>query len=99
VGPGVVGAGGPVVAAGVRRAGLALGPGARAVAAFGVGLNILARIVVERLAGFRVEAGRPGHVVGILLAQHERTVQAVERVIAAIARYVHDELAVFAADL
>src|SRR5215813_2417306 len=95
----MVGARRPVLATGVRRAGFALGTGARAVAAFGVGLNILARIVVERLAGFRVEAGRPGHVVGILLAQHERAVQAVERVIEAVARYMHDELALLAVDL
>src|SRR5215813_1383419 len=69
------------------------------MAAHGVGLHVFGRIVVERLAGLRVETGRPGHVVGVLLAEHERAVGAVERIVEAVAGDVDDELTILAVDL
>src|SRR5712672_3572784 len=68
------------------------------MAAWNVLLDVLGRIVVERAAGFRVEARRPGEFVDILLAGDERAVGAVERIEEAVARGMHDELAVLAVD-
>src|SRR5262245_54857961 len=77
----------------------ALGLGAGAVGVRVVELDIGIGIVVERPAGLGVEAGRPVHLVGVLLAGDERAVDAVERVEIAVARRMDDELAVFAVDL
>src|SRR5438477_8939609 len=69
------------------------------MAADGVFLHVLGRVVVERLAGLRVEAGRPVQLVDVLLAGDERAVDPVERIEEPVARRVHDELAVLAVDL
>ena len=94
----VVGARRPILAAVMGRAHPAHGRGARAVCPLGIDLHVLCRIVIERLAGLGVEAGRPGHLVDILLAGHERAVDAVERVVEAVARRMHDQLAILAVD-
>src|SRR5262249_40589066 len=93
----IVGAGRPVLAAGNGRALPARRIGART--AHAIGLHILGWIVVERLAGLRVEAGRPGQLVDILLAGHERPVVAIKRIIEAVAGGVDDQLAILAVDL
>src|SRR5262249_53221647 len=43
--------------------------------------------------------GRPGQLIDVLLAGHERAVDAVERIVETIARDVDDELAILAVDL
>src|SRR5262249_47311726 len=50
-------------------------------------------------SGLGIETGRPGQVVDVLLAQHERSIGAIERIIEAVARGVNHELAIFAVDL
>ena len=97
---GIVGAGLPVLAAVVRRAqAVALRLGARAMAARCVFLDVGIGIVVERPAGLGIEAGRPVQLVDILLAEDEGAVGAVERVVEAVARGMHDQLAVLAVHL
>jgi hypothetical protein len=49
-------------------------------------LHIGVGIVVERLAGLGIEAGRPVQLIDILLAEHEQAAGAVERVVEAVAR-------------
>src|SRR5262245_27824572 len=96
----MIGAGLPVLAAEMRGAQPpALRLGAAAVAAGRIFLHVGVGIVVERQAGFRVEPGRPVQVIDVLLAQDERAVGAVERVVEAVARSVHNELAILAIDL
>src|SRR5262249_23737066 len=89
---GIVGARRPVLAAIVGRAHppdrFRTGP----VSALGVDLHILGGIVVEGLAGLWIEPGRPGHVIDVLLAGHEGTVDAIQRVIEAVPRRMHHEL-------
>src|SRR5260221_6134748 len=62
-------------------------------------LDIAGRIVIERLAGLGVEAGRPVQLIDILLAGNEGAVGAVERVEEAVPRRVNEKLAVLAIDL
>src|SRR5262249_31609750 len=61
-------------------------------------LHVGVGIVVERPPGLRIEPGRPVELIDVLLAGHERAVGAVERVVEAVARGVHHELAVLAVD-
>src|SRR5262249_45381165 len=83
----------PVLAARVSRAKLvALRLGAAAVGALGIDLHVGVGIVVERAAGLGVEARRPIHVIGVLLAGDERTISAVERVEVAVAGGMDDKL-------
>src|SRR5262249_35549128 len=97
---GIVGGGLPVLAAEVRRAQpFALGLGTGAVAARRIFLHVGVRVVVERPAGLGIEARRPVQLVDVLLAEHERAVGAVERVVETVARRVHHELAILAVDL
>src|SRR5262249_4366009 len=55
-------------------------------------------IVAERAAGLGIKPGRPVHLVRILLAGDERAIDAVERVEEPVARRMHHELAVLAAN-
>src|SRR5262249_48815421 len=50
----------PVLAAGARGASLRWALAAQPMAAWGVDLHILVGVVVERLAGLRIEPGGPG---------------------------------------
>src|SRR5262249_6162814 len=71
----IIRAGLPVLAAEVRwTEPVALRPCARAMAARGVFLDVLSRIVIERAASFRIETGRPIELVDVLLAGDERAV-------------------------
>src|SRR5262249_23167744 len=68
----IVGARLPVFAAKMRRAQrVAVRVGAVAMAARGVFLDVLRRVIVERAPGLGIEAGRPVQLVDILLAGHE----------------------------
>src|SRR5579871_3926985 len=90
----------PVLATRVSRAKLlTLRLGATAVRALGIGLAVGVGIIVDRLACLGVEAGRPVHLVGVLLAGDEGAVGAIKRVEVAVAGGVHHELAVLAVDL
>src|SRR5256714_1902401 len=60
------------------------------------GLHVLGRIVVDRLAGFRVDALGPGHLGRILHGVEELAVRAIERVVEAVAIGVDEELAILA---
>src|SRR5215470_4089806 len=64
-------AGLPVLATEVRRTEVRGSLAAHAVRALGIDLYVLGRIVVERQAGFRIEARRPVELVDILLAGDE----------------------------
>ena len=67
--------------------------------AFGVELDVTARIVVDRFAGLRVDTLSPGHILDVLGRLEELAVQAVETVGEAVAAGMGDDLAVFAVDL
>jgi hypothetical protein len=64
-----------------------------------IDLHIDIGIVIERLAGLRVEAGCPVQCVDILLAGNKGAIGAVKHIEEAIARGMHDELAILAVDL
>src|SRR5262249_61536809 len=65
----------------------------------GVELDRRVGIVVDRLAGLRVDALRPGDLLLVLISAQELTAVAVERVVIAIAREVGDDLAILAIDV
>src|SRR5262249_30626413 len=62
-------------------------------------LHVLARIVVDRLAGLGIDALRPGHLVGILRRLQELAILPIQRVVEAIAIGVNEKLAIVAVDL
>src|SRR2546423_6914209 len=69
------------------------------MAANGVFLHVLGRIVIERTAGLGIEAGGPVQLIDVLLAGDERAIDPVERVEEPVAGGVHHQLAIFAIDL
>src|SRR5215831_744404 len=73
--------------------------GARAVAALVVYLHAAGRIIVDRPAGFGIEARRPIQLVYIRLTGDERAVGAVESVEETVARCMHHKLAILAINL
>jgi hypothetical protein len=76
------------------------GPSHRAIGkgrfAFGVDLDVAARIVIDRLTGLRVDTLSPGHILDVLGSLEELPVQAVETIGEAVAIVV---VACFAARL
>src|SRR5262249_46858331 len=62
-------------------------------------LHVLGGIVVDRLAGLRIDALGPGDLGGILHGFQELAVLPVERVVEAVAVGMDEELAVLAAEL
>src|SRR5499427_6805137 len=96
---GIKGRGLPVLAAWRRRTPRRNRIGARGVAPLHIGLHVLGGIVVERPAGLGVDTLGPGQLIDILFAGDEGTVDAIERVIEAVARPVHHQLAILAVDL
>ena len=63
-----------------------------------VDLHVELRIVVERLAGPRIETLGPVQIVDVLAALEELAVGAIERVVEAVAREVADDLPAAAVD-
>src|SRR5262249_1184640 len=61
-----------------------------------VGLEVLVRIVIDRLAGLRIDALGPGHLADVLRGLEELAVEAVEAVDKAVTCGAHDGLAILA---
>src|SRR5262249_20600827 len=80
------------------RAGRVLRPGA-GLLAFRVGLQILGRIILQRLAGLGIDALRPGQLGNILGRLDVRAVGAVEVVKDAVPAKVGQNLTILAVDL
>src|SRR5262249_53512763 len=62
-------------------------------------LHVLARIIVDRLAGLGIDAFGPGHLIGVLRRLEELAVLAIECVVEAVAVGVDEKLAIVAVDL
>src|SRR5205823_3213164 len=62
-----------------------------------VDLEILFRIVLDRLAGLGIDAVRPVDLLGVLLRRDELPVVAVQRVEEAVTAEMRDNLAILAA--
>src|SRR4051794_2766856 len=62
-------------------------------------LHVLARIVIDGLAGLGIDAFGPGDLLGILCRLQELAVLAIECVVEAVAVGVDKELAIVAVDL
>src|SRR5262245_60269462 len=88
-----------VVAAGSIRADAAGALVGIDVRTLGIDLVVLARIVVDRLAGFGIDALGPGDFLDVLHRLDELAAAAVERVIVAVAAGMRDDLAVLAVHL
>jgi hypothetical protein len=61
-----------------------------------IGLHVLARIVVDRLAALGIDALGPRHLGAVLNRVEELAVEAIHRVVEPVAVGMHDELAVLA---
>src|SRR5262245_26309179 len=98
-GPAAVGSRPVVVAAGgvgAHFAGVLVVVGVRA---FRVDLQVLRRIIIDRLTGLRIDALGPGHLLDVLHRLDELAAGAIERVVEAVAAGVRDDLAVLAVHL
>src|SRR5262245_57813312 len=88
-----------VSAAGDGRADLARRLVREYLGAEGVGLHILARIVVDRFTGLRIDAFGPVYDLDVLRRLQELAVEAIEHVVEAVAAGMRNDLAVLAVDL
>src|SRR5262245_35684500 len=88
-----------VSAAGDGRADLARRLVREYLGAEGVGLHILARIVVDRFTGLRIDAFGPVYDLDVLRRLQELAVEAIEHVVEAVAAGMREQLAVLAVDL
>src|SRR5262249_13073529 len=90
----------PVVgAARDRRAYRAYGLVDAHIRGLGVDLDVLGGIVLERLAGLRIDARGPGHALDVLSCFEELAVEPIEDVLEAVATGMRQDLAVLAVHL
>src|SRR5262249_57841816 len=66
---------------------------------FGIDLEVLARIILDRLAGLGVDTLGPGHFLDVLHRLDELAVATIEGVVEAVAAGMRDDLAVLAIHL